>query len=287
MSKELISKKTRSEFREHFVSWTIREIEREFDAADVPCDTDYVSQTSSARRAQVDKYYHALDFTKWADVQKLLKVYEVALVQLEQTATHPDIYEEPRARAAITLAGLTKWLLRDGFEYKGGRITRTSGNVHLAEFIESAAQLNAPELQRQLDRLRAAVDVDPPLAIGTAKEIIETVCKTILHERNVTFDENADIPGLVKLTRKELGLLPEDIPDSARGVQTVRVLLSNLGTIAQGLGELRNLYGTGHGRSGRTRGLGARHARLAVGAASTLAMFLLETHAERGNGGGS
>lgn len=57
--------------------------------------------------------------------------------------------------------------------------------------------------------------------------------------------------------------------------------MSNLGTIAQGLGELRNLYGTGHGRTGATRGLKPRHARLAVGSAATLATFLLETHEER------
>jgi hypothetical protein len=206
MSKELISKKTRNEFREYFVSWTVREIEQEFDAADVPCDTDYVPRTSSARRAQVDKYYHALDFTRWSDVLKLLKVYEVALLQLEHYATHPDIYDDARARAAIQLAGLTKWLSRDGLEFKEGRITRASGTVHLTEFIESAARLDAPELQRQLDRLRAAVDADPPLAIGTAKELVETVCKTILHDRNVTFDEGADIPALVKVTRKQLGL---------------------------------------------------------------------------------
>jgi hypothetical protein len=252
----------------------------------VPCDESFAPQTNSARRAQVDKYYHALDFTKWSDVRKLLKVYEVVLLQLDHYATHPDIYDDARARAAIQLASLTKWLTRDGFEFKEGHITRAAGTAHLAEFSESAARLDAPELQRQLDRLREAVEDDPPLAIGTAKELVETVCKTILHECNVPFDDDAELTALVKLARKQLGLLPEDVPDSARGAQTVRVLLSNLGTIAQGLGELRNLYGTGHGRSGRSRGLSTRHARLAVGAASTLAMFLLETYAERGTAAG-
>ena len=45
--------------------------------------------------------------------------------------------------------------------------------------------------------------------------------------------------------------------------------------------ELRNLYGTGHGRDGRFIGLKPRHAKLAVGAAATLGTFLLETHLER------
>ena len=41
MTSELISKKTRNEFREYFVETTLREIEMEFDAADVPFDEDY------------------------------------------------------------------------------------------------------------------------------------------------------------------------------------------------------------------------------------------------------
>jgi hypothetical protein len=56
--------------------------------------------------------------------------------------------------------------------------------------------------------------------------------------------------------------------------------LSNLGTIGNGLAELRGLYGTGHGKHGKTAELSARHAKLAVGAAATLATFLFETHKE-------
>ena len=40
------------------------------------------------------------------------------------------------------------------------------------------------------------------------------------------------------------------------------------------------MYGTGHGKDGNSAGLRPRHARLAAGAATTLAMFLFETHTE-------
>jgi len=49
---------------------------------------------------------------------------------------------------------------------------------------------------------------------------------------------------------KELRLIPEGIPDSARGSDVIKRLLSNLGTIGNGLAELRGLYGTGHGKHG-------------------------------------
>lgn len=72
--------------------------------------------------------------------------------------------------------------------------------------------------------------------------------------------------------------MPEGIPDAARGADVLKRLLSNLGTIGNGLAELRGLYGTGHGKDGSAVGLKPRHARLAVGAAAALAVFLFETH---------
>jgi len=54
----------------------------------------------------------------------------------------------------------------------------------------------------------------------------------------------------------------------------MRRLLGNLGSVAQGLVELRNLYGTGHGKTGSAKGLSSRHARLTMGTAATLATFL-------------
>lgn len=136
-------------------------------------------------------------------------------------------------------------------------------------------------IAQQITRMEASVLNDPALAIGTAKELVETCCKTILETRNVAFSKSADLPELVKLTTKELELTPDDIPDKAKAADTVKRLLSNLATITQGIAELRNQYGTGHGKAAGSKGLGPRHAKLAVGAASTLAVFLAETHNEK------
>lgn len=131
---------------------------------------------------------------------------------------------------------------------------------------------------QQITRMEAAINEDPDLAIGTAKELIETCCKTILKERGAEVSGNPDLSQLVKQTVRELALTPQDIPDESKAVETIRKLLSNLATITQGIAELRNHYGTGHGKAASMKGLQPRHAKLAVGAASTLAVFLLETH---------
>jgi hypothetical protein len=134
----------------------------------------------------------------------------------------------------------------------------------------------------QITRMESSVENDPSLAIGTAKELVETVCKTILEERKIDIPRNEDLPKLVKLTAKELKLTPDDIPDEVKASESIKRLLSNLATITNGIAELRNSHGTGHGKGAKSKGLSPRHAKLAVGAASTLAIFLVETHLERG-----
>lgn len=143
---------------------------------------------------------------------------------------------------------------------------------------QQAERLSAANLKDQIRRMEDSVDVDPALAIGTAKELIETCCKTILKARGVEFAPGDDLPTLNKKTLKALRLLASDVPERARGEDVIKRLLSNLATVANGLAELRGLYGTGHGKEAGAKGVSARHARLAVGSAATLAMFLFETH---------
>jgi abortive infection Abi-like protein len=99
-------------------------------------------------------------------------------------------------------------------------------------------------------------------------------------QRGKTLPGKPEIPELTKATLKELKLIPEAIEDSARGSDVLKRLLQNLGTIGNNLAELRGLYGTGHGKHAHTEALTSRHAKLAVGAASTLATFLFDTHRE-------
>lgn len=153
-----------------------------------------------------------------------------------------------------------------------------SGGPILDDLKQKAQTLNANHLAEQIRRMKDSIEIDPSLAIGTAKELIETCCKTILAERGQEISGSPDIPSLTKATFKQLNLVPEGIPNSARGAEVIKRILSNLSTVGHGLAELRGLYGTGHGQHATTSGLTSRHAKLAVGAASTLAIFLFETH---------
>jgi AbiJ N-terminal domain 3/Abortive infection C-terminus len=144
-----------------------------------------------------------------------------------------------------------------------------------------ADALDAGWMQKEIERLENAIERDPALAIGTAKELVETCCKTILSKRGAAFSRTADLPELTKLLAKELKLVPEGISDEAKGSITIRLILRNLAALTQYIAELRGLYGSGHGRDGKYRGLEPRHARLAVGAAVAFIDFVTETYHQR------
>lgn len=261
MTHDIISKRTRIEFREHLVGYTLHEIAMAFDAEDVSCDRQFKPDLQGQRRSLVEQYYRTIDFSDVKAARKVLRVYEAVLQRLEhEKSKFPDPKDHERA-----VAVLTQCLANDGFTYRDRKIL-PKGQAHLAALNAAVSHLDLPELQTQLQRLRDSDEQDPALAIGTAKELVETTCKTILNARGIAFDERGDdLLELVKATRTALRLMPEDVPSAAKGVETMRRLLGNLGNVAQGLAELRNLYGTGHGRAGSARGLAARHARLAVG----------------------
>lgn len=143
---------------------------------------------------------------------------------------------------------------------------------------EIANYLSDEYVVKQINIMESAIENSPELAIGTAKELIETICHTILTEREIETDKNWDLLQLLKQTTKQINLTPEGIPDETKAAKTIKSILGSLTTVVQGLSELRNQYGSGHGKKASFKGLSPRHAKLSVGAASTLAIFLLETH---------
>ncbi len=149
---------------------------------------------------------------------------------------------------------------------------------HLEEARRVAERLSGHYIAQQVRRLQEAVERDPELAIGTAKEFLETLCKTILTERGLAIPKNEDLPGLVRGTVKSLSLVPSGIVAQAHAEKTVSALLGNLGAVGHQLAEMRNQFGTGHGKATQHVGLLRRHAKLAVGTATTLAVFLYECH---------
>ena len=150
------------------------------------------------------------------------------------------------------------------------------GHIHPSLSVtEKVALDNSYNLSKHIQRIRESIETDPELAVGSTKEMLESVMKTVLIGVG---DDNCkeDLPKLLKKVQKNLKLDPSEIHKSVKGSEIVRRVLSNLGQLVTGIYELRNIYGTGHGKI-RHSGISPRHARLVVGVGAALATFIIET----------
>lgn len=122
--------------------------------------------------------------------------------------------------------------------------------------------------ERALQRLNQ----DPDGAITAARTLLESVCKNILDDLNVDYDDSADLPKLYRLTADSLNLGP-----SQHTEQVFRQILGGCQTVVEGLGAIRNRLGDAHGKGKQSPRPAPRHAELAVNLAGTMATFLVRT----------
>jgi hypothetical protein len=130
----------------------------------------------------------------------------------------------------------------------------------------------------QIDIMIKMQNENPTEAIGKSKELIESCCKTILENNQVPIKNNSSVSELVKKTMEYLDVLTDNVTDTMGESKTIKSIIGNLHGIAGNIAELRNAYGSGHGKSASFRGLTARHAKLAVGTSITLVQYLWETY---------
>lgn len=133
-------------------------------------------------------------------------------------------------------------------------------------------------LSRQIDLMVQMQGSDPTNAIGMAKELIESCCKTILDEKGIPYTKKDDVPQLANKTMGVLNLLPANVQPTDRGADAIKALLGNLRAIPTNLAEIRNPFGSGHGKSASFQGLEIRHAKLAVGSSITFVDFVWGTY---------
>ena len=193
-----------------------------------------------------------------SEVNRLLQIFNDNL-----NADNFEIIEKTRISGKPIFVGRLKITGKEFIQKKGVEIKKIFG----ADYVS-----------QQINLMESSIESSPHISIGLAKELIETCCKSILNKRGEIYDKNWDLPKLMKETTKLLKLTPDDIPNEVKAADSIKKILGSLSSVVQGIGEVRNEYGSGHGKDGKFKGLQPRHAKLAVGAASTLAIYLLETH---------
>jgi hypothetical protein len=134
------------------------------------------------------------------------------------------------------------------------------------------ADFDAAHVQAAWSKALDRRATDPEGAITTARTLLESVCKHILEDAGVSYDESPDISKLYKQTAEQLSIAP-----SQHTEQVFKQILGGCTSVVEGLGALRNRLSDAHGKAKFGVKPAPRHAELAVNLAGALAVFLLAT----------
>jgi hypothetical protein len=259
---KVFSRRTLGVFEDASASIPLRQIDRAFEGADIRLGED-PGGPDGARRVQFRRYIVSVD---QHDPQQLGRLGDALGALIDEVAASKQDF-------------LVKAAERDGFIFANG-VFQPAGTAPSSFAVTRVEDLAFIDDRGR--RLHLLANDSPKDAIGGAKELVESACRTVLRLIGEPAPgKRADLVDIAKSTLIALELVPAGIDDAKKGADLVRRCLQQLGAVVGSLAELRNVYGSGHGRDGKWKGLSPRHARLAVGAAVTFAGFVAETYVER------
>lgn len=277
------------EMRLSNVNWSGRLPESEFlgrifDLKKMPSDDPRQSDMAS------DIWRHRERFADWPDDWvyddsrlNLLRCPDEAFLTFLCEMIHPVV--RPNDQEAARLAAIfNRHLAADGYEVSprttisgkaiySGRPSVAAIDQRTPAARRVADELSSEYLSRQITRMESSIKDDPALAIGSAKEFVESICKGILTARGVTPSGAESIQQLVKMTREAVGFTAEKTTEEA-----IKKAVNGLATAVQGIAELRGQLGSGHGHHPATATPRPEIAHFAVNSAVAIGVFLYELH---------
>lgn len=195
----------------------------------------------------------------------------------------------------LFLDRINELLKPDGYElFKDGQISgrslykwRCTNNQN--PLIDTQIQqikdssFNSEYIQKQIDLMTSLISTAPDSAIGKAKELLESCAKTVLDEQGIVYKHDIDFTQLLKRANESIGLDSKSHKGSSKPIETqiVAKVLSGLSVIADGMDQLRNYYGDGHGKAKDFKSLPERYARFAVGVSVAAVQFMWDTYIYR------
>lgn len=255
---EVISGRVRGAFRDLASAIVLRDIDRLWQGEGF---THGFYEDAGGQRVSLWRAYEAE--VQWSDTdhtRRVLRVYEVVLSDFTDAAA------QERLKVALQ---------RDGLRY--GDDHRIVASAPSAVPLSGLGSLRSADgIEEAFNRIALLIDGDPAGVVAASKELIEATAKTVLQELDVEYTDREDFSALVPRAQQALGLSAGGVDGSIDGSGSIRRILGGLASIAQGIDEIRNAEGGGHGRSRSTR-LSARHARLAFNGARTWCEIALET----------
>lgn len=173
---------------------------------------------------------------------------------------------------------IEKALARYELKYmRGGHIVTSLGapTRTLEEFIRDR---DIPSIEHEFHRAMENVESNPREAVSAASNILESLCKVYIAEEQLDMPAKQDLKPVWTVVRKHLGFDPSVVED-----QDLQTILTGLFAVVDGIGALRTHASSAHGAGKKSYKLETRHARLAIHAAHTVALYVIESWDKRKN----
>ena len=208
------------------------------------------------------------------------------IIEVIEAVADPRDFLDKRDKLEAVVEHLNRRLQYDDCQLReiGGRhkVVSVGTNVIAAAALKKAVEkLDLESVERDFEQALTQAESNPEGAITAACSTVESVCKCLLDEMELSYPVKQDIRGLVTEVGKHLNLSParKDLP--AEYEQDIRQILGGLSSVTGGIGALRTHAGDAHGRGKLRVAADARIARLAIHSASTVSLFFIETWQRR------
>ena len=204
------------------------------------------------------------------------------LFKIIEQATDPrDFANDPNKLEAV-VGYVNSYLEDDGYtvqrQGQHNKVTQKGTTTAVVgELTTKAVVINFDTVNLDLQRALENAERDPEDAVTGACSTLESVFRSVLIELDIEPPAKKDISGLYKAVRGPLGLGPDRADLPADIAADVRGVMSGLITTVESIGALRTHGGDAHGKQRGSVRMDARIARLAIHAASTVSLFVIET----------
>jgi len=191
----------------------------------------------------------------------------------ELDSSHP--WDSTRPIKLTDREKIEKTLARNNLTYvKGGKIVPFQSLAAPSKSLEELIKdQDISAVNEEFDRALKNVESNPREAVSAASNILESLCKAYIEETpSIQAPAKLDLKSVWAVVRKDLGFDPSLIED-----HDLQKILSGLISLVDGVASLRTHASSAHGAGKKSYKLEPRHARLAVHAAHTAAMFVFET----------
>lgn len=249
---------------------THRQLDYLFDFQDAPLPADVGSNKN-------DKVFRFLMQAVKTEGYDELSLLGAVLCEFMESDPQPEPFGSAERAAWLVAeqAAVADVLKRYGLEYRsGGKVVRRAMSAAPARALEDFLRdKDLDSVDEAFRRAERNVVTDPPAALDAACSIVESCCKVYIEEHDdLRMPNDKSLKPVWKVVQEHLGWKPQSKEDD-----DIKRILGGLASVVDGIGALRTKAGAAHGRGKKRYRIEPRHARLAVHAAQTVVLLVLET----------